>query len=33
MPKFVEFRVGGFWLYYTSTCINEGIIHVHANED
>lgn len=19
MPKFVDFRVGGFWIYYTST--------------
>lgn len=33
MPKFTEFRVQGFWIYYTSTCLGEGIIHVHANED
>lgn len=33
MPKYVQFKVGGFWLYYTSKCLGEGIIHVHANED
>lgn len=32
MPKYVEEKVAGYWLYYTATCINEGIVHVHANK-
>lgn len=32
MGKYVEYKVAGYWMYYTSHCLNEGIIHVHATD-
>ena len=32
MPKYTKQKIAGYWLYYTSDCLLEGIIHVHANE-
>ncbi|MCM1237589.1 MAG: DUF4160 domain-containing protein [Ruminococcus flavefaciens] len=32
MGKYVREKIAGYWLYYNSDCLNEGIIHVHANE-
>lgn len=32
MPKYTRDKVAGYWLYYTSAWLTEGIIHVHANE-
>lgn len=32
MPKYTRDKVAGYWLYYTSACLAEGIIHVHAND-
>ena len=29
MPKYYEFKVCGYYLYYTASCIIEGM-HVHA---
>ena len=31
MGKYTTQKVAGYWLYYTTTCLNERIIHVHAN--
>lgn len=31
MPHYTRDKVAGYWLYYTSECLTEGIIHVHAN--
>lgn len=31
MGKYVKYKVAGYWLYYNSDCLLEGIIHVHAN--
>lgn len=33
MGKYTEERVRGYILYYTMKCLNEGVIHVHANKD
>ena len=32
MPKYFEFKVGGFFLYFTSKCIVE-CMHVHASDE
>lgn len=32
MGKYTEERIAGYILYYTMSCLNEGIIHVHANK-
>jgi len=32
MPKYYEFKVGGFYLYFTSKCIVE-CMHVHASDE
>lgn len=32
MGKYTREKVGGYWLYYNTSCLTEGIIHVHANE-
>lgn len=31
MPKYYEFKVCGYYLYYTSSCIIEAM-HVHASD-
>lgn len=31
MPKYYEFKVCGYYLYYTTSCIIEAI-HVHASD-
>ena len=31
MPKYYEFKVCGYYLYYTSSCIIETM-HVHASD-
>lgn len=31
MPKYYEFKVGGYYLYFTSKCIIEAM-HVHASD-
>lgn len=31
MGKYTEYKIAGYWLYYNTDCLNEGIIHVHAN--
>ena len=31
MGKYTELKIAGYVLYYTMKCLNEGIIHVHAN--
>lgn len=31
MPKYYEFKVCGYYLYYTSSCIVEAM-HVHASD-
>lgn len=31
MPKYYEFKVYGYYLYYTSSCIVEAM-HVHASD-
>lgn len=33
MGKYTQEKVAGYWLYYTSKCLTEGIIHVHANKN
>ncbi len=33
MGKYTENKIAGYWLYYTMLCLNEGVIHVHANKD
>lgn len=30
MPKYFDFKVGGYFLYYTSKCVVEAM-HVHAS--
>jgi hypothetical protein len=32
MGKYITNKIGGYWLYYNSECLLEGIIHVHANK-
>lgn len=32
MPKYYEFKVCGYYLYYTSSCIVEAM-HVHASDE
>lgn len=32
MGKYIREKIAGYWLYYTMDCLNEGIIHVHANK-
>ena len=32
MPKYTPDKVAGYWIYYKSECLTEGIIHIHANE-
>ncbi|MBR0464789.1 MAG: DUF4160 domain-containing protein [Clostridia bacterium] len=32
MPKYYEFKVAGFYLYFTSKCIIE-CMHVHASDE
>lgn len=32
MGKYIEYKIAGYWLYFNTDCLNEGIIHVHANE-
>lgn len=32
MGKYAKDKIAGYWLYYTTTCLNERIIHVHANK-
>jgi len=31
MPKYLNFKVAGYWLYFTSKCIVE-CMHVHASD-
>lgn len=31
MPKYFDFKVSGYYLYYTSHCIIEAM-HVHASD-
>lgn len=31
MPKYYEFKVCGYYLYYTSSCVIEAM-HVHASD-
>ena len=31
MPKYYEFKVAGYYLYFTSFCVVEGM-HVHASD-
>ncbi len=31
MGKYVNYKVAGYWIYYTMKCLGEGIVHVHAN--
>jgi hypothetical protein len=31
MPKYYEFKVGGYFLYYTASCVVEAM-HVHASD-
>lgn len=31
MGKIVEYKVYGYYIYYTMHCLSEGIIHVHTN--
>lgn len=32
MGKYTQQKIAGYWVYYNTDCLNEGIIHVHANE-
>lgn len=32
MGKYIDFKIAGYWIYYTSHCLNEGIIHIHATD-
>ena len=32
MGKYTEHKIAGYWVYYNTDCLNEGIIHVHANK-
>lgn len=32
MGKYTKQKIANYWLYYNTECLNEGIIHVHANE-
>lgn len=32
MGKYTENKIAGYWVYYNTDCLNEGIIHVHANK-
>ena len=31
MPKYYEFKVCGYYLYYTASCVIEAV-HVHASD-
>lgn len=31
MGKYTKNRIAGYWVYYNTDCLNEGVIHVHAN--